>query len=212
MFKTGVLATLRFLFAKNRDDERNGDFSPSCGPQPPDSREVLGDFAFFLLHPAILLYSAAPSQEEEQMRFAAAIAVAFLFVIPTFSQTGPCTESAVKSLIDKHDGKAVADDAYYFTGALDKPVVGNAAQDKAMKTIEASRQNVKTIPLRPERVVIAPSGDMAYEYGTGHMSFDESASGKHRDFTTAYLRVWRAVDGQCKIAAFMSEREGKENR
>ena len=37
------------------------------------------------------------------MRFAAAAAVVFLLVIQVLSQTGPCTESAVKSLIDKHD-------------------------------------------------------------------------------------------------------------
>jgi ketosteroid isomerase-like protein len=151
-------------------------------------------------------------RKEEPMRLAVAVAMVLLFVTQAFSQTGPCTETAVKSLIDRHDVNAMADDAYYFTGALDQPVVGKAAHDNAMKTVEESRQNVKTTPLRPDRVVVAPSGDMAYEYGTEHLSFDERANGKHRDFTTAYLRVWRAVDGQCKIAALMSEREGKENR
>jgi ketosteroid isomerase-like protein len=146
------------------------------------------------------------------MRFAAVVAMVFLFVVRAFSQTGPCTESGVKSLIDKHDDNAVADDSFYFSGALDQPAVGKAAHDNAMKSVAESRQNVKTTPLLPDRVVVAPSGDMAYEYGTGQVSFDERASGKHRDFTTAYLRVWRAVGGQCKIAAFMSEREGKENR
>ena len=146
------------------------------------------------------------------MRFAVAVAMVFLFVTQAFSQSGPCTESAVKSLIDKHGENAVSDDAYYFTGALDQPVVGKAAHDNAVKTVEESRQNMKTTPLRPDRIVVAPSGDMAYEYGTEQVSFDERASGKHREFTTAYLRVWRAVDGQCKIAALMAQREGKENR
>jgi ketosteroid isomerase-like protein len=146
------------------------------------------------------------------MRFAAAAAVVFLFVVRALSQTGPCTESAVKSLIDKHDLKTVADDTFYFSGALDQPVVGKAAIDNALKPVAESRPNMKTTPLRPDSVLVAPSGDMAYEYGTEHISFDERASGKHRDFATAYLRVWRAVDGQCKIAAIMSEREGKENR
>ncbi len=146
------------------------------------------------------------------MRFAAAAAMVFLLVIQALSQTGPCTESSVKSLIDKHDLNTVADDAFYFTGALDQPVVGKPAYDIAMKPVEQSRQNVKRTPDRPDRVAVAPSGDMAYEYGTVHVSFDERASGKHRDFTTADLRVWRVVDGQCKIAACMSEREGKDNR
>ena len=73
------------------------------------------------------------------MRFVAAVAMVFLSVIQAFSQTGPCPESTVKSLIDKHNENGVADDAYYFTGALDEPVVGKAAHDSAIKTVEESR-------------------------------------------------------------------------
>ncbi len=67
---------------------------------------------------------------------------------------------------------------------------------------------MKSEPLKPDRIVAAGSGDMAYEYGTGGMSFDEVGSGKRIAFTAAYLRVWRSVDGSCKEAAFMAEPEG----
>jgi ketosteroid isomerase-like protein len=62
--------------------------------------------------------------------------------------------------------------------------------------------------MKADRIVVAPSGDMAYEYGTAHMSFDSKKEG-HVDFTAAYLRVWKTVDGKCKIAAEMFEPENQ---
>jgi hypothetical protein len=121
---------------------------------------------------------------------------------------GPCTEQFVKEQISKNNRNAVADDAYFFSGALEKPVVGEAAKDQAFKPVAAQRKNHKSEPLKPERVVAAPSGEMAYEYGTGNVSFEEVSSGKHIAFTAAYLRVWRSIDGSCKEAAFMAEPEG----
>src|SRR5215470_4554993 len=53
----------------------------------------------------------------------------------------------------------------------------------------------------------APSGEIAHEYGTGHVSYNEHQSGKHIAFTAAYLRVWRAEGSVCKLAAEMFEPE-----
>jgi hypothetical protein len=125
------------------------------------------------------------------------------------AQSGPCTEQFVKEQVStgrRHT--AVADDAYFFSGALEKPVIGRAAADQAFKPVAAQRKNHTQEPLKPERIVAAPSGEMAYEYGTGNVSFDEVSSGKHIAFTAAYLRVWRSIDGSCKQAAFMAEPEG----
>jgi hypothetical protein len=124
------------------------------------------------------------------------------------TQSGPCTEQFVKEQVSKNNRNAVADDAYFFSGALEKPVVGEAAKDQAFKPVAAQRKNHKSEPLNPDRIVAAPSGEMAYEYGTGNVSFDEVSSGKHVAFTAAYLRVWRSIDGSCKEAAFMAEPEG----
>jgi hypothetical protein len=55
----------------------------------------------------------------------------------------------------------------------------------------------------PQQIVVSQSGDMAYEYGTGEVGFDDRKTGKHIAFQTGYLRVWKSVDGQCKVAAFM---------
>lgn len=40
-----------------------------------------------------------------------------------------------------------------------------------------------------------------YEYGAGELSFDDQKTGKHVAIQTASLRVWKSVDGQCKVAA-----------
>jgi hypothetical protein len=123
--------------------------------------------------------------------------------------SGPCTEQFVKNQVSTSRHTAVADDAYFFSGALEKPVIGRAAADRAFKPVAAQRTNAQYQPLKPEGIVAAPSGEMAYEYGTDDVSFDEAGSGKHIAFTAAYLRVWRSIDGSCKEAAFMAEPEGE---
>jgi hypothetical protein len=72
----------------------------------------------------------------------------------------------------------------------------------------SSRHTAVAEPLKPDGIVTAASGEMAYEYGTSSLSFDEVGSGKHVAFTAAYLRVWRSIDGSGKEVAFMAEPEG----
>ena len=49
------------------------------------------------------------------------------------------------------------------------------------------------------RIVPTPSGDMAYEYGTMRMGYDEG--GKHTDFEAVMLTVYKATGGVCQMAA-----------
>jgi hypothetical protein len=83
------------------------------------------------------------------------------------AQSGPCTEQFVREQISKNDRDAVADDAYFFSGALEKPVIGRATKNQVFKAVVAQRTNVKSEPLKPDHIVATSSGDMAYEYGTG---------------------------------------------
>ena len=53
---------------------------------------------------------------------------------------------------------------------------------------------------------------MAYEYGTVRISYDVATTGEHEDFTSAYLRVWKADAGTCKVAAQMAEPENGHQR
>jgi hypothetical protein len=124
------------------------------------------------------------------------------------AQSGPCTEQFVKERVATNQRGGRADDAYFFSGALEKPVIGRAEAEQAFKPVAAQRRNMKSEPLQPDRIVAAPSGEMAYEYGTSTVSYDEISSGKHNAFTVAYLRVWRSIDGSCKEVALMAEPEG----
>jgi len=133
--------------------------------------------------------------------------IAFL-ALPALAQAGPCTAEFIKVHSAATNVDSVTDDEYFFSGALDKPVVGRAAAEKASAPVAASRKDEKHDPLHPDRIVAAPSGDMAYEYGTAHMSYAEHDTGKIIDFTAAYLRVWKAEGGACKVAAEMFEPEG----
>jgi ketosteroid isomerase-like protein len=131
-----------------------------------------------------------------------------LLSVAAVAQSGPCTEQVIKALAGAHDSDSVStDDVYFFSGALEKPVVGKAAYHDAFKEVDAARKNHKESDNHVDRLVVAPSGDMAYEYGTSHISFEREK--QHVEFTAAYLRVWKASGGQCKIAAMMAQPEGE---
>jgi hypothetical protein len=130
-----------------------------------------------------------------------------LIALPAMAQTGPCTEKVIKAAESSNYKNVATDDMYFFSGALDKPVVGISAREKAGVPIAAARKNEKSESSKADRIVIAPSGDMAYEYGSDHVSFDDSKDGKHIEFTAAYLKVWKAVGDKCKLAAQMSAPE-----
>ncbi len=133
---------------------------------------------------------------------------AFLLPLPALAQK--CTEEFIRTNIDNSGPEYAADDAYFFSGALEKPVVGLNTEEwkKTGDKLNQERKNEKRDPLKLDRIVVAPAGDMAYAYGTRHMSFDKVSTGKHVDFSAAFLTVWKVVNGSCKLAASMFEPEG----
>jgi ketosteroid isomerase-like protein len=138
-----------------------------------------------------------------------ALSLCLLFSLHAVSQNGPCTEKSLKDQMAKPDDASLwADDSYFYSRALDKPVVGKANQERAMKEVSARRKNEKYED-HVERTVASPAGDMAYQYGTSHVVFD-TADNQHVDFNALFVRVWKTADGQCKIAAFMAQPEQKE--
>lgn len=142
------------------------------------------------------------------MRMICILGLALLFLNGlALAQKGPCTEDQIKASAVQQS-PAMSSDFYFFSGALEKPAVGKRALDQAAAPVSAARRNEKDGANKPDRIVAAPSADMAYEYGTSHVSFDEAQTGKHYDFTAAYLRVWKAEGGSCKVAAVMYEPEG----
>lgn len=142
------------------------------------------------------------------MRTCLLVLAVFSFCGFAAAQTGPCTEAGVKAAKAAAGKGALphTGDLYFFSGALDKPVIGAQAVRQTSAMIRASRKNESQVE-RTGRIVADPSGGMAYEYGTSHLSYDDVKTGEQEDFTAAYLYVWKADGGACKVAAEMAEPE-----
>jgi hypothetical protein len=130
------------------------------------------------------------------MRFTLVLLFILAFAAFAQAQTGPCTEKAVK------DGNLPrADDAFSFMPPYGKPVTGKAAEDKAAAKSFADRINRKFEWASDHRVVASPSGDMAYEHGTMHVSYDDKSDGKHHTFSAVMLNVYQAKGAVCQQVA-----------
>ena len=139
------------------------------------------------------------------------LTVIVFLAFPAVAQKGRCTEEFIRSQLGQQSPWPKTDDYYLFNPLLDKPVVGEEERQKANDAHEplmAKRKNLKTT-FKTERVVVASSGDMAYEYGTQQVSYEDSDSGKHVDTALARLTVWKADGESCKAAAAMLQREGQ---
>jgi hypothetical protein len=130
-------------------------------------------------------------------------ALVFLLAAPIAvrAQAPACSEHAIRDAVQNGMFK-YTDDSFFWSGAYDKPMIGKAKQEEGRKTAEAEepRKN-EVVADHPQRVVVSKSGDMAYEYGGGEMSYHEQKTGKRVSFQVGYLRVWVSTDGRCKVAA-----------
>lgn len=95
-----------------------------------------------------------------------------------------CSEQTIRDAVQNHNIK-VADDSFFWSGAFDKPLIGKAEREEGAKKleVEAPRKN-QVSAQHPQRIDVSKSGDMAYEYGTGELSFDDQKTGKHVAFRT----------------------------
>lgn len=123
--------------------------------------------------------------------------------ITAMAQRPVCAEQTIRDAVQNGMIK-YTDDNFFWSGAYDKPIIGKAEREEGRKKAEAEEPRKNEVSTdHPQRVVVSQSGDMAYEYGSGEMSFDEQKTGKHVSFQIGYLRVWKSADGQCKVAATM---------
>lgn len=127
-------------------------------------------------------------------------ALMFLFTLAVClcaqAQSGPCTEKAVKQ-----GNLPFADDAFSYMPAYGKPVTGTAASEEAAKKSFSDRINRKFEWASDHRVVASPSGEMAYEHGTMHVSYDAKSDGKHHSFDAVMLNVFKAKGAVCQQVA-----------
>jgi hypothetical protein len=93
----------------------------------------------------------------------------------------------------------------FWSGAYKRPIVGNEKGEPAEggnsipNRVPGSQKN-KTEVIR---IVVADSGDLAYEYSKSTLEFDLK-SGEHQSAMTGLLRVWQKQNGDWRIAAFFA--------
>lgn len=114
---------------------------------------------------------------------------------PAESQTGSCTEDSIKK-----GNVAVAGDAFAYMPPYGKPVVGKQEIQAANTKSFSERTNITRAWVGEHRIAVAPSGDMAYEYGTLDLGYDSKSEG-HQEFKAVMLVVYRAHDGVCQQVA-----------
>lgn len=97
----------------------------------------------------------------------------------------------------------LTDDVIFVSGAYPRPVIGRAQLPDAETVPEAHvqerRNERKTEQL--ERLVIAASGDLAYDFGNFTLRF-EVVDCQPVQFGGSYLRVWRKRDGAWLVDAW----------
>jgi ketosteroid isomerase-like protein len=133
------------------------------------------------------------------MRRYALVPLCFVMsVMLTHAQSGPCTESVINK-----GHLPSAEDAFVYMPPYGKPVVGKPAIQEAATKSFSDRTNIKSDWVGEHRIVSSPTGDMAYEYGTLHMSSDSKSKqpAGHEDFEAVMLIVYKEKNGVCQQVA-----------
>lgn len=122
--------------------------------------------------------------------------------------TASADEQAIRTLVQQqNEGKAViksTDDRVFVSGPFPRPYIGQGTPEsqRISDSLRTARSNVVTRQ-NIVRLEVAQAGDMAYEYGTGTLEFDEK-NNNHIKGETAYLRVWKKVGGTWIVAAYFA--------
>jgi ketosteroid isomerase-like protein len=143
------------------------------------------------------------------------------WIIPLFILSGAvglCAEDAwsaeekvLRGLIEKEvkgerlPYSAYTDDTVFWSGAYPRPLEGRKHMEAVRKGRRAASKRSNERRTRDvKRLVVAKSGDLAYEYSDYTLQFDEP-EGKTFRVKGSYVRVWRKEDGQWKVAVWFGQ-------
>ena len=118
-------------------------------------------------------------------------------------------EAATRALVARMQAEPRAarrtDDAVFVSGLYPRPIVyrGGQRAESVQPVPEARAEQRRNTQSRDEivRLEVAAAGDMAYEFGNGTLSYDMADTNERGTIRTSYLRVWKKVDGEWRIAA-----------
>jgi ketosteroid isomerase-like protein len=112
-------------------------------------------------------------------------------------------EAAIRAAIAGNHLKHT-DDAIQWTGPLKRPAIFPEKGEEFPGQEYSQRINPK-YNTEVQRIDVAASGDLAYEFSYGTVEYDLAGPPqKHRAFKTGMLRVWKKVDGEWKVAAMFA--------
>jgi ketosteroid isomerase-like protein len=112
-------------------------------------------------------------------------------------------EGTIRALIEKGSNSRLpfTEDGIFWSGAYKRPTVGSQRAERFPEDSQEKRKNQKG-STKLERLEVAASGDVAWEFSYGTLEFDvDETPSRHVSFETATLRVWKKMDGQWKVAA-----------
>jgi ketosteroid isomerase-like protein len=121
------------------------------------------------------------------------------------AQTDDQAIRALVARLDAGEKPPYTDNAVFWSGAFPRPTLRNKPDTEATQIrekMDKERHN-QSIKSTIERLVIAQSGDVAYEYGESDMRYDDPQNQTHA-WRAGYLRAWRKVGGQWKLDAFFA--------
>jgi hypothetical protein len=114
-------------------------------------------------------------------------------------------ERAIRAIIASfprlRDGDAEAQlyapESWFLSTRTPEPLLGREARRRDIAKRRAPAADELTA-IEPSRVVVASSGDIAYDYGTFRTTWTEAQ--QPQEVGGYYLRTWNKVDGQWRIA------------
>jgi hypothetical protein len=117
--------------------------------------------------------------------------------------TNAAAETAIRKLnAAENDGHAPPRmaDRIFWSGAYQRPSIGQERGVPATSADAPVGERATTKAVRtPIRIVVADSGDLAYEYGTAIVAITMK-DGSTRNFENAGIRVWQKDQGKWKVA------------
>jgi ketosteroid isomerase-like protein len=142
-------------------------------------------------------------QPKTAPRLLLALLMTALSITITLAQSD---EQVIREIIKQENENQVrpkfTDDVISAPVGTPRPFVGKQAWIAGVQELNKTRPNTKLVRT-PERIVVAASNDLAYEYGNQTMAWDKPEGGRFEG-QGAYLRIWRKVNNEWLLEVFMA--------
>jgi len=97
-----------------------------------------------------------------------------------------------------------ADDTWFTSVRTPEPLLGREVRRESIAARRRTAGPDESTTFDPGRIVVAASGDVAYDYGRYRTTWTGPTGSQQ--VQGVYLRTWRKVEGEWKIAATLAQR------